>query len=173
MMQRYLLMLAVLSLAAGCAHPPEAVRGDYADVTVPEALARPSEREPVRWGGELVETRPEAGRTCFEIIEHPLDRTARPRAVDESSGRFVACARGFYDPAVWTPGRAVTAAGAVDGTTTTRVGGSDATVPRVDARGVYLWPPEPYPDEPSPRAIDIGVGGWGGVSVGGGIGIGF
>jgi outer membrane lipoprotein len=119
----------------GAAQPPAAVRGHQADVPGSEARARRGAPEPVRWGGELVETRPEAGRTCFEIIEHPLDRTARPRAVDESSGRFVACARGFYDPAVWTPGRAVTAAGAVDGTTTTRVGGSDVTVPRVDARG--------------------------------------
>lgn len=91
---------AILMLA-GCARPPAALRGEYAPVTVSQALARPDAHEPVRRGGALVRTTPEdGGRTCFEVLERPLDRAACPRFTDASSGRFVACAPGFFDPAV-------------------------------------------------------------------------
>lgn len=154
--------LIPLLLAAACARPPAALRGDYAHVTVADALARPDARERVRWGGELIEARPDGDRTCFEVVEHPLDRIARPRWVDDSSGRFVACARGFYDPAVWTPGRDVTAVGVVDGTTTGKVGAMDYRFPRVDAEQVHLWPPrDPYERSRPSIGIGIGIGGVG------------
>ncbi len=160
-----------LLLVMACARPPAALRGDFAPVTVGQALADPDARERVRWGGELIETRPERDRTCFEIVDHPLDRIARPRMVDDSAGRFVACAQGFFDPDVWSPGREVTAVGVVDGTVDGTVGDAGYRFPRLAAEQVHLWPPrDPY-DRRRP-AIGIGVGGWGG-GVGGGVGFGF
>jgi outer membrane lipoprotein len=149
-------LLPLLFLMA-CARPPAALRGDYAPLTVAEALARPEVGARVRWGGELVETRPEADRTCFEIVDHPLDRMARPRRVDDSSGRFIACAPGFYDPEVWTAGREVTAVGTLAGDTDGKVGAMDYRFPRVDADGLYLWPPrDTWP--PAGPSINIGIG---------------
>src|SRR5262249_21033782 len=104
---------------------------------------------------------PEQGRTCFEIASFLLDAKARPKPADESPGRFVACAPGFYEPAVYAPGREITVTGALNGTVTGRVGQYDYTFPRVDATTVYLWP-ERTPEEAHPTwwpSIGIGIGG--------------
>lgn len=163
---------ALLALASGCARPPAALRGEFAPVTVAEARADPRLGERVRWGGELVRATPEAdGPTCFEVVAKPLDRAARPVAGDESTGRFVACAQGFYDPEVWSEGREVTAVGTVDGTVAGKVGEYDYSYPRVAAEAVHLWP-ERWADDRARSGGWIG-GGTGGGSWGFGVGIGF
>jgi outer membrane lipoprotein len=129
-----------LAAVAACARPPTPLRGEFAAVTVADARAHPPVGERARWGGEIIRTAPGADRTCFEVVDHPLDRAARPRRTEESSGRFVACARGFYDPAVWQPGREMTAVGTVAGTTSSAVGEAEYRAPRLDAAAVYLWP---------------------------------
>jgi outer membrane lipoprotein len=145
-MTRALLLLA-LSLAA-CARPPQNLAGKFDAITVPEAQSAPREGVAVRWGGTVISTRPGREQTCFEITSFELDGRARPRPSDESPGRFVACAPGFFDPAVYQPGREVTVVGALHGTTAGKVGEYEYTFPRVDATTVYLWPerrPEEYP----------------------------
>jgi outer membrane lipoprotein len=163
--------LAGLLLLAACARPPAALRGEFVPVTVADARAGDVAGERVRWGGELVRTVPQAAdTTCFEVVAKPLDRRGRPSRVDDSPGRFVACARGFYDPAVWAPGREMTAVGTVGGTAVARVGEHDYRFPRIDADAVHLWPPH----EPGRGPRIGGYGGWGGGpwwSLG--IGIGF
>ena len=87
--------------------------------------------------------------------------SARPRRSDSSPGRFVACAAGFFDPAVYQPGREITIVGALHGTTAGRVGDYDYTFPRIDAATVHLWP-DREPDEVGPvwwPMIGISVGG--------------
>jgi outer membrane lipoprotein len=135
------LVLLLVPLAA-CMRPPENLAGKFDRVTVQEAQAQPREGVAVRWGGKLISMRPGKDQTCFEIASFPLDAKARPQPSDESPGRFVACAPGFYEPAVYTPGRDVTVVGALHGTTVGRVGQYDYTFPRVDATTVYLWPDE-------------------------------
>ncbi|MCW5890318.1 MAG: Slp family lipoprotein [bacterium] len=165
------LVLLSLLVALACARPPAALRGDYPRTTVAEAVADAGGRREVRWGGELVATTPTGDRTCFEVVERPLDRAARPRGTDETSGRFLACAAGFYDPALWAPGREMTVVGRLDGTQTGAVGGATYRFPRVDAEAVHLWPiRDPYAR--TWPAIGIGIGG-GSRGVGGGLGIGF
>jgi outer membrane lipoprotein len=139
------LLLLVVSLAA-CARPPQNLAGKFDPVTVPEAQQSPREGAAVRWGGKLISTRPGDAQTCFEIAAFDLDGRARPRPSDNSPGRFVACAPGFFDPAVYTPGREVTVVGALHGTTAGRVGQYEYTFPRVDAATVHLWPERPPED---------------------------
>ena len=175
MVPRALLVLVVV-LVAACARPPEALRGDFAPATAAEVRDDPPVGTRVRWGGELVSAVPQDdGRTCFEVLSRPLDRAARPRPGDETSGRFLACARGFYDPEVWAPGRELTAVGAIAGAETTKVGGYDYREPLIEADAVHLWPERGAEDGPRTGGWIGGSGGtWGGRGgVGVGIGIGF
>ena len=95
----------------------------------------------MRWGGELVGTTPDAGHTCFEVVSKALDRQARPQFGDDNStGRFVACANGFYDPAIYASGRDVTVVGTVEPVEPGKVGGADYSFAKVQAQTVYLWP---------------------------------
>lgn len=137
-MSRTLLLLLV-PLAA-CMRPPANLAGQYDRVTVREAQAEPREGLAVRWGGKLISMRPGKDQTCFEVASFPLDTNARPEPSDESLGRFIACAPGYYEPAVYAPGRDVTIVGALHGATAGKVGQYDYTFPRVDATTVYLWP---------------------------------
>jgi outer membrane lipoprotein len=94
----------------------------------------------VRWGGKIVDVHTEKLFTCFEIVGAPLDSSGRPREVDDSNGRFLACRDGFYEPEVFKSGRELTISGKIDGYETRKVGDYDYRYPRVAADVVYLWP---------------------------------
>lgn len=142
-----LAMLALAAAAGGCALPPASLRGDFAPVTPAEAARGVEATQPVRWGGVIAETRPNRERTCFLVVDMPLDDVARPVRVDQSGGRFLACTQGFLDPSVYAPDRLLTVAGWLAGTSPEKVGGYEYAAPIVDAYSVYLWQPLPpaYP----------------------------
>lgn len=138
-MSRPRLIIAVM-LLGGCMRPPAPLVGDFSRTTVADARGEDHVGERVRWGGVIVETTPGKDATCFEIVALTLDRRAHPRTTDNTPGRFVACAPGFWDPAIWTPKREVTVVGTIDGTTSGKIGEYDYTFPRVAAEVVFLWP---------------------------------
>jgi outer membrane lipoprotein len=140
-------LLAVVSLAlSGCATVPAPIAGkDFAELTPQQAAAQKTRGTRVRWGGEIIKAEPKADTTCFEVLSHDLWSDARPKRHDASDGRFVACGKGFYDPATYTRGRDLTVTGELAGTEQRLVGEHEYTYPRVDADGVYLWPKREYP----------------------------
>jgi outer membrane lipoprotein len=142
-MARVGLVLPLLVLAAACVRPPKPLTGEFAAVTPGDARSSTPVGARVRWGGEIVSTSPKRSRTCFQIVSLPLDGAARPARSDETYGRFIACARGFYDPAIYAPEREVTVVGTVTGTTPGSVGEHEYEFPRVDADVVHLWPRRP------------------------------
>lgn len=93
----------------------------------------------VRWGGTIaaVENRP--NETWIYVVARPLDSGGRPRTTDESQGRFTARVDGFLDPAVYSTGREVTVAGAVEGSATRPIGEYPYTYVVVKADNVKLW----------------------------------
>ena len=142
-----LLALTVLAGTAGCATPPAALRGTFAPLTPAEAARGVTASEPVRWGGVIAEVRPSRERTCFLVVDMPLDDSARPVRVDQSGGRFLAQLRaGLFDPEVYAPDRLATVVGWLTGTSPEKVGGYEYEAPVVDAYTVFLWPHRPvYP----------------------------
>jgi outer membrane lipoprotein len=74
------------------------------------------------------------------VLSRELYSDARPSRRDGSDGRFIACGKGFYDPAVYGKGRELTVVGHVTGTEQHQVGDYNYTYARVDAENVYLWP---------------------------------
>jgi len=135
---------SMLLLAAACARPPTALRGSFAPLGVEQARAGAPAGTRVRWGGEIVSTTPGRNETCLEVVSKPLDRQAHPERADETEGRFIACAPGFYDPAIYAARREVTVVGTLQAPVRRRIGEYDYTFPAVQADTIYLWrPPEP------------------------------
>lgn len=134
-------LLATSIVLAGCASAPRPLQGDFSAVLPEEASATQSAPERVRWGGSIIDTVPGPDETCIEVLARDLGETARPRLrPDRSSGRFLACREGFYDPAIFAPEREVTVTGRVSGFVTRRIGDYEYRYPRVEAEVVYLWP---------------------------------
>jgi outer membrane lipoprotein len=135
---RFARVVTVLTLTAlsGCVTVPTPLQGDYA-ASLPSPDTPPAQK--VRWGGEIIHVDTQAQRTCIEVLARRLDSSSRPARRDDSGGRFLACRAGFYDPAVFEPGREITVTGSVDGSELRKVGDYDYRYPRVAADVIYLW----------------------------------
>jgi outer membrane lipoprotein len=131
---------ALAVLLAGCATAPAPLQGQFSALSPLQSSESAASGERVRWGGEIVsvDTRPD--RTCFELLGKPLLDTARPRRSDDSAGRFYACRSGFYDPALFAPGRELTVTGVVEGFDERPIGEYRYRYPRVAVDVLYLWP---------------------------------
>lgn len=140
-MSRILLMLTVLTLNACATIPGELITGGPFTATTPQqAQSGNHDGEQVRWGGVIIRTAPQTDQTCFEVMGLFLDSSAAPQADDHSEGRFIACAKGFYDPALYAAGRAVTFTGRIDGAEKQKVGEYLYDFPRLIVDAVHLWP---------------------------------
>ncbi len=139
MLIRWILALSLVALG-GCAVVPEPLEGDYSQSFHPAQATDDSVGARVRWGGSVVQTRPEADRTCIEILAHRLDSSTRPDRSDEDLGRFLACRGTFLDPEIFTRGREVTVTGRLAGFQSGQVGDFAYEYPVVEADTVYLWP---------------------------------
>lgn len=138
-MSRTLPLLAAL-LLAGCVSTPQVLQGQFSAIEPGQAARLDSTGERVRWGGRIVSVEPQAERTCFEVVGVRLGEDGRPLARDQSSGRFLACRAGFYEPEIFKAGREVTLSGVIDGHEVRKVGDYDYRYPRIAADVVYLWP---------------------------------
>ena len=127
-----------LSFSA-CTTIPEQLKGDYVSLT-PQDTTGKDLQTAVRWGGVILETRPESEYTCFEILAKDLQTSMRPQKSDQANGRFIACKPGFYDPEVFTKGREVTVTGKVIHIDIRKVGEYDYHFPVVDFEFMILWP---------------------------------
>lgn len=141
--QRVLMIVAVACLVAACATRPQPLSGEFPDFYPDQATDR-SLNAQVRWGGTLVETRPEANRTCLEVLAQELDWNYRPLYSDYSRGRFIACREKFLEPQTFEPGRQVTIVGRLSQFSAGQVGEFDYRYPVLEADVVYLWPDVGY-----------------------------
>jgi len=133
-----LFILTVL-LASACTAIPEQLRGEYPPLTPGDATERDLQTA-VMWGGVILETRPETDFTCFEILSRDLEQSRRPEESDQTSGRFIACKPGFYDPEIFEKGREVTLTGKILHIDIRKVGEYDYHFPVVDIEFMSLWP---------------------------------
>lgn len=102
----------------------------------------------VRWGGVIIQTLPEPAQTCFEISSRPLDGEGEPLQTDRTFGRFMACAKGFYEPSVYAVARKLTVVGELATAVSGKVGEHEYRYPMVRVEALHLWPlaqPAAYP----------------------------
>lgn len=133
-----LAILTILSISA-CTTIPEQLKGDYVSLT-PKNTTKENLETAVRWGGMILETRPEKDYTCFEVLSKQLQASMRPKKSDQDSGRFIACKPGFYDPEVFKKSREVTVTGKIIHMDIRKVGEYDYHFPIVDIEFMILWP---------------------------------
>ncbi len=126
-------------LVSACTSIPQQLEGDYASL-IPKNTSESDLNLPVRWGGVVLETRPENEFTCFEILAKVLQKSMQPKDSDQDNGRFIACKPGFYDPEVFKKGREVTLTGKLIHIDTRKVGEYDYHFPVVDIEFMTLWP---------------------------------
>jgi len=131
--------ILIALLISACTTIPEQLEGEYTSLN-PENATEKEIGTPIRWGGVVLETRPEVNHTCFEILSKQLEKSMRPANEDQSSGRFVACKRGFYDPEVFEKGREVTVIGKLIHIDVRKVGEYDYHFPVLDIEFMSLWP---------------------------------
>ncbi len=141
-----------LVLGACASVPPAELAGNnFSAVTPHEAQTRPDVvGMEVRWGGTIATINTtEKKETCFEVVGRPLDSEARPMDDDQTTGRFIACATGFYDPEIYHLKREITFTGTVQTPTFGKIGKYDYIFPHLAADTVYLWPKrQPVQDYP-------------------------
>lgn len=129
------------ALLSGCATTPPALQGSFPTLTPQQTLTQAAPGSTVRWGGEIITTRPGKDETCFEILARPLDATARPVLGDAvQHGRFIGCARSFYDPEEYAKGRELTVTGRLQSPVQGKIGEYDYRYPRVQIDTLHLWP---------------------------------
>ncbi|MEW6443164.1 MAG: Slp family lipoprotein [bacterium] len=110
-------------------------------------------------GGEILSGRNTREATFIEVLSKPLDSRDRPKETDTTFGRFLVEYPGYLETAIYKPGREVTVAGRVLGTTKAVIDQREYTLPLIAPREIHLvesngrWP--------------------GGVSIGIGVGAGF
>jgi outer membrane lipoprotein len=144
-MRKSALVITIAVALGGCATVPAPIAGDnFATVTPQQAVSQNASGQRVRWGGEIINVEPRADATCFEVLSRELWSDARPNRHDHSDGRFIACSKGFYDPAVYVRGRDLTVTGSLNGIEQHKVGEYNYTFPQVSADQVYLWPKREY-----------------------------
>lgn len=135
---------------------PVAIAGCITDPTITDITPHTAQIEKfsgqrIRWGGSIVSTEPGKNETCFEVMSYPLGTSPRLPETDMRSGRFIACALGFYEPEVYARGREVTIIGTIQGTIVRKLGEYDYSYPKINAESVYLWQkPAPYYGTPNP-----------------------
>ena len=136
-----IIILTILTglLLSACTTIPEQLKGQYTELT-PENTTEKDLQTPVRWGGIILETRPEDDFTCFEILSRQLEKSMRPENADQSDGRFIACKPGFYDPEVFKKKREVTVIGKIIHIDARKVGEFNYQFPVVDIEFMSLWP---------------------------------
>lgn len=133
------LIILTALLVSACSTIPEQLRGGYTPL-IPENTTDKDLNTPVRWGGVVLETRPEADHTCFEILSRQLQKSMRPENSKQTGGRFIACKPGFFDPEVFEKGREVTLTGKIIYMDIRKVGEYDYHFPVVDIEFMSLWP---------------------------------
>lgn len=136
--------LVWLFLLAGCATMPQELAGNHFAAVTPND-AQHSVGSRVRWGGTIAKVSMMRGKSCFEVVSHRLDASARPIEDDRTDGRFIACAPSFYDPMVYAAGREVTFVGMLEAPSLGKVGEYEYLFPHLAASSVYLWPKRPPP----------------------------
>jgi outer membrane lipoprotein len=135
---RYLTVMVVILALSACTTIPEQIQGTYPEIT-------PARVEPgvfgssVRWGGVILDSKNKDDGTCFEILSRDLDKYLRPRLLDTTAGRYIACKKGFHDPMVFTKGREVTMTGRIQNIEVRKVDEFDYRYPILYVDNLVLW----------------------------------
>ncbi|RJQ49649.1 MAG: hypothetical protein C4538_01780 [Nitrospiraceae bacterium] len=157
-MKRYIILMVIIPLVAGCAHVVSQELRARAETTVPvpELFNNPESYKGRVFilGGTIVTSVNTNEGTYIEVVEKPLDYRGRPEYTDDSRGRFIVLYEGYLETATFSQGREVTVAGEVMGTKAQPLGEVNYSYLFLKSRGLYLL--KPGYDLP----VHFGIGIW-------------
>ncbi len=140
-LKRLIALLAILSFA-GCAHVVSQEMRDRAEPNLDTArfFADPEaySGKIVILGGIIASSRNAKDGTYIEVLQKPLNYRGIPEDSDLSYGRFIVFYEGFLDPAVYSQGKIMTAAGEVIGIRTGNLGEMQYRYPLIKGKEVHL-----------------------------------
>jgi outer membrane lipoprotein len=131
---------ALLITLTGCASTQETETQQAVTFLQVKAAPDSFKGQSVVFGGKVLTARRQKDGTRIEILQLPLDRSARPGYdLTQSQGRFIALQREFLDPATLPHGTRVTVTGEVSGSITLPLDETDYTYPVIDITHVRVW----------------------------------
>lgn len=110
----------------------------------------------VIFGGKIISTESYENHSEIIVLQLPLKTNYRPNPEKPSEGRFIIKSETLLDPAVYSPGLLVTAAGEITGKVTRPVGSFPYVYPV--ARPDQIWSWEPGRDYFPNLHFGVGVG---------------
>jgi outer membrane lipoprotein len=158
-----LILMLLLPLLTGCAHPISKGLRNQVDpaLSFSQILQSPNNYvgKKVVLGGMIVKTRNLENVTEIEVVEKDLDCFGYPSEDNISPGRFVFRKQGYLEAEIFARGRMVTGGGTVAGTQSGKIGELDYEFPVIEVEELTLW------DAPAYRYPPYGYGpyypGWG------------
>ena len=140
-MSRMMLFITAL-LIGGCTSIPSDLRTATDQTLLPFSSTVTTEPsgQIARWGGEIAKVSNLQQGSLLEVVEFSLNTRGRPVKADTSGGRFRVLVSGFIDPAIYTPGRLVTALGAFAAIEEDKVGEQAYLFPVLHSEQLHLWP---------------------------------
>ena len=113
--------------------------------------------ETVMFGGRIIEIHNRDGVSELTVLQLPLDRRQRPRAGDQSMGRFLLVTDQFLDPVLYTNGVLVTAVGRLTAVESRQIDQMAYAYPKIEATEIKRWAPDELWGGPRIR-FGVGVG---------------
>ena len=95
---------------------------------------------PVRWSGQIVQTRVLATGTEIEVVELALRGDGVPAQQEQSQGRFIIQVEGLLDPQLYAQGRTITVLGTYQGMRAGKIGEQAYSFAVLKADRHRLWP---------------------------------
>jgi outer membrane lipoprotein len=137
-----LMLVCITLLIGGCASVPSDLRSAPDQTLLPfsEAFTVIPQGQVARWGGEIAHVSNLQQGSQLEVVQFSLNASGRPLKTDKSGGRFRILVPGFIDPAIYVPGRLVTALGTFTGIEQGKIGEQDYAFPTLKSDQVHLWP---------------------------------
>ncbi|MGB9755737.1 MAG: Slp family lipoprotein [Desulfurella sp.] len=123
------------------------ISGNFTPITPIQAQNGEFFGKEVRFGGTIISTIPEQNnQTCFVVLGLKLHDNGKPYRKEPQNfvGRFIAYAKGYYDPEIYKKGSKVTFVGKIMGIKKEKVGDFVYTYPLIDVKNLYLWPKQEH-----------------------------
>jgi len=135
-----LVVLAVILLSA-CSSIPESLRvAESTNLVEFQKVNEASEEQLARWGGLIASVKNLKQGSMLEVVNMDLSASSsRPKAIDESKGRFRVYYKGLLDPVIYKEGRSVTVLGSVKAPEKGTIGEQEYVFPVLEAKHVHLW----------------------------------
>ena len=147
-MKRTMFFIGAVLLVQGCTYAISPDLAAQADKTLSFSRIQidpaPYQGKLVILGGAIVKTDQLTDRSwIIEVEQRELDDWGKPLSRTRSGGRFLVQHAGVLNPLAYAPGREITVAAVVEGTTRQGIDDTNNTYPVVVSRELKLWPREP------------------------------